>query len=103
MNSVEAVSYTHLSGGADRNPFPFIGNLALAVPRLPFLYVLVGMIERAAADAVVGMRRDGDGNRRRGRRRIVVRLRGISAVSYTHLTDLPSDNRQDVLPWKNSP
>lgn len=65
------------SGGADRNPFPFIGNLALAVPRLPF-HVLVGMIERAAADAVVGMRRDGDGNRRRGRRRIVVRLRGIS-------------------------
>ena len=65
------------SGGADRNPFPFIGNLALAVPRLPF-HVLMGVIERTAADAVVGVGRDGDGNRRRGRRRIVVGFRGIS-------------------------
>ena len=40
------------SGGADRNPFPFIGNLTLAVPRLPF-HVLVGVIERTAADAVL--------------------------------------------------
>ena len=64
------------SGGADRNPFPFIGNLALAVPRLPF-HVLMGVIERTAADAVVGVGRDSDGNRRRGRRRIVVGFRGI--------------------------
>ena len=40
------------SGGADRNPFPFIGNLALAVPCLPF-HVLMGVIERTAADAVL--------------------------------------------------
>ena len=65
------------SGGADRNPFPFIGNLTLAVPRLPFRIVFMGVIERTAADAVVGVGRDGDGNRRRGRRRIVVGFRGI--------------------------
>ena len=35
------------------------------------------MIEHTAADAVVGVGRDGDGNRRRGRRRIVVGFRGI--------------------------
>ncbi len=64
------------SGGADRNPFPFIGNLALAVPRLPF-HVFVGMIEHTAADAVVSVRRDVDGNRRRGRCRIIVGFRGI--------------------------
>ena len=37
----------------------------------------MGVIERTAADAVVGVGRDGDGNRRRGRRRIVVGFRGI--------------------------
>ena len=41
------------SGGADRNPFPFIGNLTLAVPRLPFRIVFMGVIERTAADAVL--------------------------------------------------
>ena len=35
------------------------------------------MIEHTAADAVVSVRRDGDGNRRRGRCRIVVGFRGI--------------------------
>ena len=61
---------------ADLNPFLFIFNLALAVPRLPF-HVFVGMIEHTAAVAVVGMRSDVDGNRRRGRCRIVVGFRGI--------------------------
>ena len=37
----------------------------------------MGVIERTAADAVVGVGRDGDGNRRRGRCRIVVGFRGI--------------------------
>lgn len=37
----------------------------------------MGVIERTAADAVVGVGRDGDGNRRRGRCRIVVGLSGI--------------------------
>ena len=64
------------SGGADRNPFPFIGNLALAVPRLPF-HVLMGVIERTAAVAVVSVRCDGDGRGRGGRRRVVVGLPGV--------------------------
>ena len=37
---------------ADLNPFLFVCNFALAVPRLPF-HVLVGVIERTAADAVL--------------------------------------------------
>ena len=62
---------------ADLNPFLFVCNFALAVPRLPF-HVLMGVIERTAADAVVGVGCDGDGNRRRGRCRIVIGFRGIS-------------------------
>ena len=37
---------------ADLNPFLFVFNFALAVPCLPF-HVLVGVIERTAADAVL--------------------------------------------------